>query len=351
MAQTSGGYQAVTNQVEDKIEPREFANLRQDFPILGRHTASGAKLVFLDNAASTQRPESVIEAMGDCYRRFYANVHRGIHTLSEESTAQYELAREKVAAFINASPRETIFTAGTTSAINTVAHSWGNTNVGPDDVILLTIAEHHANIVPWHQLSERTGCRIEFLPLKDDYTFDTDVVREHLERLRPKLFAFTAASNVLGTQTPVRQWTSLAHQFDCTVLVDAAQAVPHSSVDIRQWDADFIAFGAHKLCGPSGIGVLFGKEQQLESIPPFLGGGGMIKQVTTTGFEAGDLPEKFEAGTPPIAEAIGFGAAIDYLNQIGMDRIAQHEHELCVRADERIRQIEGVRVIGPISRS
>jgi cysteine desulfurase/selenocysteine lyase len=326
---------------------RSFSDLRDDFPILGRESASGAPLVYLDNAASTQRPSAVLEAMDDCYRRFYSNVHRGIHTLSEESTEHFELARQGVAEFINASPRETIFTSGTTASINLVARSWGDQNVGVDDVILLTIAEHHANIVPWHQLADRTGCRLEFIPLGDDFTIEAETVREHLERLRPKMFAFTAASNVLGAATPVAQWTSLAHQFSATVLVDAAQAVPHQTVDVQQWDADFVAFSGHKMCGPSGIGVLYGKESLLESMPPFLGGGGMIRKVTTTGFEAGDLPEKFEAGTPPIAESIGLKAGVEYLNSIGLDRIAQHEHELVARADSGLRAVDGVRVIGP----
>ncbi len=326
-----------------------ITEIRQDFPILNRQSASGADLVYLDNAASSQRPNSVIEAMDDCYRRFYSNVHRGIHTLSEESTEQYELARQSVAKFINASPSETIFTSGTTAAINLVAHSWSTLRVGPEDVILLTIAEHHANIVPWQQLSERTGCRIEFVPLEVDFTINTATVQEYLLRLRPKMFAFTAASNVLGTRNPVQQWTALAHQVDCAVLVDAAQAVPHQTVDVRQWDADFIAFGGHKMCGPTGIGVLYGKEQLLESMPPFLGGGGMIRRVTTSGFEPGDLPEKFEAGTPPIAESIGLKAGIEYLDQVGLDQIAQHEHELCASAEQRLREIEGVQVIGPES--
>jgi cysteine desulfurase/selenocysteine lyase len=321
--------------------------IRSDFPILARQAASGADLVYLDNAASSQRPISVIDAMDDCYRRYYSNVHRGIHTLSEESTEHFELARQSVAGFINASPIETIFTAGTTAAINLVAYSWGDSRIGPDDVILLTIAEHHANIVPWHQLSERTGCRVEFLPLADNLTIHTATVEEYLQRLRPKMFAFTAASNVLGTCNPVQQWTELARQVDCAVLVDAAQAVPHQSVDVRQWDADFIAFGGHKMCGPSGIGVLYGKEHLLESMPPFLGGGGMIRRVTTSGFESGDLPEKFEAGTPPIAESIGLKAGIEYLTEIGLDQIAKHEHELSAAAEQRLREIEGVRVVGP----
>lgn len=339
----------VTDTASRPGELRDLSKLRDDFPILTRQSASGAELVFLDSAASSQRPTAVIDAMTDCYSRFYANVHRGIHTLSEESTEQYELARQAVSRLINASPCETIFTSGTTMSINLVAHSWGNLNVGPDDVVLLTISEHHANIVPWHQLSERTGCRVEFLPLQDDYTIDTKTVGEHIERLRPKMFAFTAASNVLGNENPVAQWTSIAHQFGSTVLVDAAQAVPHKLVDVRAWDADFVAFSGHKMCGPSGIGVLYGKQGILEAMPPFMGGGGMIRQVTTSGFESGTLPEKFEAGTPPIAEAVGLRAAIEYLEAIGLDRIAAHEQELGWRADKALRKIEGVKVIGPVS--
>lgn len=326
-----------------------LSKIRSDFPILSRQVASGENLVFLDNAASSQRPESVLAAMDDCYRRFYANVHRGIHTLSEESTEQYELARQSVAQFINAAPAETIFAPGTTAAINLVAHSWGRSRIGPGDVILLTIAEHHANIVPWHQLSERTGCRVEFVPLGDDLRFDTETVEEHLQRLQPKMFAFTAASNVLGTCNPVKRWTELAHQIGCTVLVDAAQAVPHQTIDVRDWDADFIAFSGHKMCGPSGIGVLYGKQQLLDTMPPFLGGGGMISRVTTSGFESGDLPEKFEAGTPPIAEAIGLKAAVEYLTDIGLDQITNHEHQLGAAAERGLRAIEGVQVIGPVS--
>ena len=214
---------------------------------------------------------------------------------------------------------------------------------------MLTIAEHHANIVPWHQLAERTGCRVEFLPLNEDLTIHTATVQEYLERLRPKMFAFTAASNVLGNCHPVARWTELAHQVGSAVLVDAAQAVPHQAIDVRDWDADFIAFSGHKMCGPSGIGVLYGKQHLLESMPPFLGGGGMIHRVTTSGFESGALPEKFEAGTPPIAEAIGMHAAVDYLSDIGLDQIASHEHALCAAAEQKLRQIDGVQVVGPES--
>ncbi len=337
-----------SNQPKSDPTDSDLSRYRDDFPILQRTVASGAPLAFLDNAASSQRPSAVIDAISDCYKNYYANVHRGIHTLSEESTYRYERSRETVAHFISARSKcEVIFAAGTTAAINTVARSWGDVNVGPGDVILLTIVEHHANIVPWHQLAERTGCRVEFVPLREDFTIDDDAVQAHLERLRPKMFAFTAASNTLGTEFPVAQWTSLAHQFDCTVLVDAAQAAPHKRMDVQQWDADFVVFSGHKMCGPTGIGVLYGKEQQLDAMPPFLGGGAMIDRVTTSGFTSAGLPEKFEAGTPPIAEAIGLEAAVDYISEVGLERIEAHEHLLCQHADSALRSIDGVRVIGP----
>ena len=324
------------------------AGIRDDFPILSRTAASGAPLVFLDNAASSQRPAAVIDEMSDFYSRHYANVHRGIHTLSEEATDRYERARRTVAEFLGASSdREVIFTAGTTAAINTVSRTWGDANVGRGDVILLTIAEHHANIVPWHQLAERTGCRVEFLPLGEEFTIEDAVVEEALQRLNPKMFAFVAASNVLGTEFPVQRWTKLAHEHGARVLVDAAQSAPHQAIDMQQWDADFIVFSGHKVCGPSGIGVLYGKESILDAMPPFLGGGGMIVRVTTEGFKPQELPEKFEAGTPPIAEAIGLEAAVKYITKIGMEKIHDHERELCQFADAALREIEGVRILGP----
>jgi cysteine desulfurase/selenocysteine lyase len=326
----------------------DLGRYRDDFPILQRKLSNGSPLAFLDNAASTQRPSAVIQAIVDCYSNYYANVHRGIHTLSEESTHRYEQARRSVADFINAaSVREVIFASGTTTAINTVARSWGDSNVREGDVILLTIAEHHANIVPWHQLAERTGCRVEFIPLRDDFTIDDTAVREHLERLRPKMFAFGSSSNVLGTRFPVSRWTSLAHQHGSVVLVDAAQTVPHQKIDVQDWDSDFVVFSGHKMCGPNGIGVLYGKESMLDAMPPFLGGGGMIHRVTTTGFDSAELPEKFEAGTPPIAEAIALEAAVEYISAVGLERIEAHEHVLCQRADSALREMEGVRVIGP----
>ena len=326
----------------------DLEKIRGDFPILQRITNSGAPLAFLDNAASSQRPNSVIDSVNDCYQRYYANVHRGIHTLSEESTERYEQSRKTIAKFINAaSSNEVIFAAGTTAAINTVARTWGDVHVGQDDVILLTIAEHHANIVPWQQLAERTGCRIEFLPLGDDFDIDDDIVRDRLEQLRPKLFAFTAASNTLGTEFPVARWVKMAREVGAHVLIDAAQAAPHRAIDVQAWDADFLVFSGHKMCGPSGIGILYGKELLLEAMPPFLGGGAMIHRVTVSGFESAGLPEKFEAGTPPIAQAIGLEAAVLYLQSIGMEAIAEHEHTLGNLVDSALRQIDRVQVIGP----
>ncbi len=338
----------VTKRSSDVESVDSMSRYREDFPILQRATASGAPLAFLDNAASSQRPRAVIDAMSDCYEHYYANVHRGIHTLSEESTARYEEARQTVARFINASSsREVIFTAGTTASINTVARTWGDTQVAAGDVVLVTIADHHANIVPWHQLAERTGCRVVFVPLGEDFTIANEVIAEHLEKWRPRLFAFAATSNVLGTNFPVNRWTAMARSAGATTLVDAAQSAPHEKLDVQAMGADFVVFSGHKMCGPTGIGVLYGRESMLDAMPPFLGGGGMIHRVTTSGFEPADLPDKFEAGTPPIAEAIGLAAAADYLEAIGMEQIQRHEHLLCQLADEGLRSIDGVRVIGP----
>lgn len=327
-----------------------LTHCRDDFPILKRSVHDGVPLAFLDNAASTQRPLSVINAISECYEKYYANVHRGIHTLSEESTERYERSRKTVASFIGAKhDHEVVYTAGATAAINTVARSWGGQNLKPTDTVLLTIAEHHANIVPWQQLAAEIGFKIEYLPLQDDFQLETNAVREALESYQPKLFAFTAASNVLGTSFPVAEWTALAHQQGSTVLVDAAQAAPHQSINVQAWNADFLVFSGHKVCGPTGIGVLHGKEQLLEQMPPFLGGGGMISRVTTEGFETAALPDKFEAGTPPISEAIGLEAAVKYLTEIGLKNIEEHEKTLARHAEHGLRQIDGVSVIGPQS--
>jgi cysteine desulfurase/selenocysteine lyase len=323
-------------------------SLRADFPILQRDVNSGARLVYLDNAASTQRPTQVIDAISDCYRDYYANVHRGIHTLSEQSTERYERARQTVADFLNTeSLREVIFTAGTTAAINTVARSWGDANVKAGDNLLLTMAEHHANIVPWQQLAARTGAKIHWVPLTEDGRLSVDAAVNMLESLRPKMFAFTAVSNVLGTIFPVEQLVGAARAVGALTLVDAAQAVPHAEVDVRRWDADFVVFSGHKICGPTGIGVLYGRESILEQMPPFLGGGAMIHRVTIDGFDPATLPEKFEAGTPPIAEAIGLEAAVNYVRSIGLPAIGDYERQLAMRAERGIRDIPGLRILGP----
>lgn len=322
--------------------------IREDFPILRQKSSSGMPLVYLDNAASTQHPRVVIDAISDCYANYYANVHRGIHTMSEASTHAYEKAREVVADFLHASSlREVIFSAGTTAAINTVARSWGDANVKVGDTILLTLAEHHANIVPWHQLADRTGCKVVFMPISDDGTISDETLRQHLETHKPKLFAFMAVSNVLGTEFPVTKWVKMAHAAGATVLVDAAQAAPHMPIDVTQWDADFVVFSGHKVCGPTGIGVLYGKESILAAMPPFLGGGAMIHRVTTDGFEPAELPEKFEAGTPPITEAIGLAAALKYIKSVGLEAIHEHEKQLVRRAYELLSEIDGVRMFGP----
>lgn len=326
-----------------------LSQCRNDFPILQRRVHNGAPLAFLDNAASTQRPEAVINSIAECYGNYYANVHRGIHTLSEESTERYEQSRKSVANFIGAEhDHEVIYTAGATAAINTVARSWGRQNLKAADTVLLTIAEHHANIVPWQQLAAEIGFKIEYLPLQDDFQLETEAVQEALRHYQPKLFAFTAASNVLGTAYPVAQWTALAHQQGSTVLIDAAQSAPHQPLRVQTWNADFVAFSGHKVCGPTGIGVLYGKERLLEQMPPFLGGGGMINRVTTEGFTTAALPDKFEAGTPPIAEAIGLQAAVEYISEIGLAEIEEHEKRLARQAEDGLRQIEGVSVISPL---
>ena len=321
--------------------------LRSDFPILSTVIHDNRSLVYLDNAATTQHPRQVIQSMVDTYEQYYGNVHRGVHWLSDQSTDLYEKAREKVRGFINAGKRhEVIFTTGTTSAINLVARTWGDANVRTGDEILLTVMEHHSNIVPWHQLAERTGCVLKFLPVSNHGQLELD----QLERLlsdRTKLVGVTAISNVLGTVNPLEPIIQTAHDAGALVLVDAAQSVPHEATDVTALGADFIAFSGHKMLGPSGIGVLYGREQILDKLPPFLGGGSMIRRVKLEGFEPGDLPAKLEAGTPPIVPAIGLGAAIDYLVSIGLDKIAQHERQLTMRAHEVLESAGGIRILGP----
>src|SRR4051812_5001514 len=321
--------------------------LREDFPILEQTVHGDRPLVFLDNAASTQRPRQVIEVLRRVYERDYANVHRGIHTLSERSTEQYEEARDKVRNFIGAEhSREVIFTSGTTAGINLVARSWGDANVKRGDEILVTTMEHHSNLVPWHQLAERTGAVIRHIPITDDGLLILDEL-ETLLTDRTRLVAVGSVSNVLGTINPIREIADRAHAAGALVLVDAAQSVPHLRTNVRELGADFLAFSGHKMLAPTGIGVLYGREELLNAMPPFMGGGSMIDRVWEDRFTTAELPAKFEAGTPPIAPAIALGAAIDYLNLIGIEKVARHEHELVRYAYEQLREIDGLRILGP----
>lgn len=320
---------------------------RPDFPILTEGRRDGRPLVYLDNAATTQRPRQVIQAIIETYERNYANVHRGIHWMADRVTDLYEGAREKVRRFINAPAAEQIvFTSGATAAINLVARSWGDANVHEGDEILVTQMEHHSNLVPWHQLAERTGAAVRHLPITDDghlelAAFDT------LLTPRTKLVAVTAVSNVLGTINPVDEIIRRAHSAGALVLVDGAQSVPHQPTDVAALDADFLAFSGHKMMGPSGVGVLYGKRDLLESMPPFMGGGSMIRRVTLEGFDPGEVPARFEAGTPAIVPAIGLGAAIDYLTAVDPEAVHRHEQTLMRRAHEALGSVQGLRIIGP----
>ena len=321
--------------------------IRKDFPILERETANGRRVIYLDSTATSQKPVQVIEAMNDYYRRSNANIHRGVHTLAEEATSLYEGARERIAKFINASSsREIIYTRNTTESINLVAYSWARANLKAGDLVILTEMEHHSNLVPWHMLQAERGIELEFIPVTEDGLLDLEAFKALLNRT-PKLVSFTHMSNVLGTINPAAEIIKLAHAAGAVTLVDGAQSVPHLSVDVRALDSDFYAFSAHKMCGPTGMGVLYGKSALLEAMPPFLGGGDMIKEVKLRSFRPNTLPHKFEAGTPAIAEAIGLGAAVDYLTQIGMSNIAAHEHEITEYALERLEEIPGVKLFGP----
>lgn len=304
----------------------DVASIRKDFPILDQ-VQNGNRLTFLDSAASSQRPRQVLEAMDRLYETSYANVHRGVYQLAERSTNAYEGARAKVARFIGApSADEVIFTKNATEALNIVAGAWGRANLGPGDAVVISMMEHHANIVPWQMLAEEKGFEIRWIPVTDDGFLDlTD-----LDRLLDgaKVLAVTAMSNVLGTVNPVAELTAAARAKGAISVVDACQWVPHLPTDVVEMGADFVAFSGHKMLGPSGIGVLWGRMELLDAMPPFLGGGGMILNVTTDGFLADAVPARFEAGTPPIAEAVGLGAAVDYLERLGMAEVRRHEVEL-----------------------
>jgi len=325
----------------------DIERIRADFPILTTEVYPGVPLVYLDSAASSQKPLVVLAAMDDYYRHTHANVHRGVHRLSEMATAAYEGARVQVAEFIHApAPEEVIFVGNATEGFNLVAYSWGRANLQPGDEVLLTEMEHHANLVPWQILAAERGVNLRYLPFHDDGTLALERLDEFLTE-RTRLFSFTAVSNVFGTINPVRQLVDAAHAVGALAMVDAAQSVPHMPTDVVGLDCDFLAFSSHKMCGPTGIGVLYGRRELLAAMPPFLGGGDMIRRVTFDGFIPNELPWKFEAGTPRIAEAIGLGAAVEYLSGLGLEAVHQHEQSITAYALEALSEIPGLRLLGP----
>ena len=323
----------------------DVETIRADFPILSREVY-GKPLVYLDNGASAQKPQAVIDAVTHCYSQEYANVHRGLHFLSNTATDNFEAAREKVRRFLNApSVDNIIFTRSTTEAINLVAHSYGGMVLEEGDEIILSIMEHHSNIVPWNFFRERNGVVIKWAPVDDDGNFLMDEF-EALLTERTKIVAITQMSNALGTIVPVKDVIAKAHDAGAKVLVDGSQSAVHMPIDVLDMDADFFVMTGHKLYGPSGIGALYGKMELLDAMPPYMGGGEMIKDVTLEGVTYGDVPHKFEAGTPPIAQAIGLGAALDYMDSIGRDRIAAHEEELRAYAHQKLSAINSLRIMG-----
>ncbi|HJS30153.1 MAG TPA: cysteine desulfurase [Anaerolineales bacterium] len=325
----------------------DVARIRRDFPILSREVRPGVPLIYLDSTATSQKPRQVIAAEERFYSLHNANIHRGIHTLAEEATAAYEEARSKVGRFIGVTnTREIIFTRNTTESINLVANAWGRHFLKSGDLILLTEMEHHSNLVPWQILAADLGLRLEFIPVTEAGTLDLDAYQSLLD-MGPSLVSFTQMSNVLGTITPAKDIIRMAKEAGAATLVDAAQSVPHFPVDVLDLGVDFLAFSAHKMLGPTGIGVLYGRQELLEAMPPFLGGGDMIKRVRLRTFSPNELPYKFEAGTPAIAQAVGFGAAVDYLSSLGMEVVAQHETEIVAYALERLEEIPGLRLLGP----
>ncbi|QWG24820.1 cysteine desulfurase [Bradyrhizobium sediminis] len=323
----------------------DVGRVREDFPILGMQI-HGKPLVYLDNAASAQKPKAVLNRLTQAYTSEYANVHRGLHYLANAATEGYEGAREKVAGFLNAGRSdEIVFTRGATEAINLVAQTFGRERIGPGDEIVLSIMEHHANIVPWHFLRERQGAVIKWAPVDEDGNFLIDEF-EKLLTDRTKMVAITQMSNVLGTVVPVKEVVRIAHARGIPVLVDGAQSSVHLDVDVRDIDCDFYVITGHKLYGPTGIGALYGKHEHLSAMPPFNGGGEMIREVHRDYVTYGEPPHRFEAGTPPIVQAIGLGAAIDYINSIGKSRIRSHENSLLAYAQDRLREINSLRIIG-----
>jgi cysteine desulfurase/selenocysteine lyase len=327
--------------------PFDVHALREDFPILAQEHHPGVPLVYLDNAASSQKPRPVLDAMDRYYRETNANVHRGIHKLSEAATEAYEGVRGRVRLFINArKKKEIIFTRGTTEGLNLIAQTWGRAHVGQGDVIVSTVMEHHSNIVPWQMLAAEKGARVLYVPVLADMTLDLAALDRFLRDEPVKLVTVTAVSNVLGTVNPIRTIADKAHAAGAVLAVDAAQAVPHFPLDVQAWDADFVVFSGHKMFGPTGSGVLYGRQALLEAMPPWMGGGDMISRVTLEASTWNELPYKFEAGTPSIAEVIGLGAAVDYLTALGMDRVHAHDHAITTYALERLSEVSGLTLLG-----
>ncbi len=329
-----------------KVAEKPLADLRADFPVLDR-TVNGKRLVYLDSAATSQKPKAVLDAVEDYYRRHNANIHRGVYSLAREATELFESARERVAAFAGWDPTDTIFTKNATEAINLVAYAWGREHVGEGDEVLITHMEHHSNIVPWQLLCEERGARLRYLSVSDTGELSLDELDAVLAEGRVRLLAVTHVSNVLGTLNPVAEIVRRARVAGARTLVDGSQAAPQLPLDVREIDPDFYAWTGHKALGPTGIGVLHGRHELLQSMRPFLGGGDMISKVEFDSSTWNELPWKFEAGTSPIAEGVGLGAAVDYLSALGMENVRAHEKELTGYALERLPEVEGIRIFGP----
>jgi cysteine desulfurase / selenocysteine lyase len=335
----------IMPQQSTTIPAVDFMKIRKDFPVLHQEV-NGHPLVYLDNGASSQMPVQVADRLDHYHRHEHSNVHRGIHTLSQKATDAYELTRKKVKDFINASSHEEIvYTTGTTDSINLVANTFGTANLRKGDEVILSEMEHHANIVPWQMVAEKTGAVIKVIPVTDSGDLDMEAYKALLSE-KTKIVAVIHVSNALGTVNPVKEITELAHEAGAAVLIDGAQSVPHQKVDVQEIGCDFFVFSAHKMCGPTGFGILYGKKELLDAMPPYRGGGDMIDKVSFEETTYNVAPFRFEAGTPPIAAGIGLGAAIDYLNSIGMENIEAREHELVHYAVNRLGEIDGLRMIG-----
>jgi cysteine desulfurase / selenocysteine lyase len=330
----------------------DVERIRKDFPVLERLVHGDRPLVYLDNAATSQKPRQVLDALTSYYAEHNANVHRGIHVLAEEATALYEGARDKVAAFVHADRAEIVFTKNATESLNLAANviAWSAAPRGlrPGDEVVITEMEHHSNIVPWQLACERSGATLKWFGITDEGRLDLSDI-DHVITERTKVVSFVLVSNILGTVNPAAQIIRRAREVGALVVVDASQAAPHLPLDVQSLGADLVAFTGHKMCGPTGIGVLWGRKELLEELPPFLGGGEMIEMVTMARSTYAAVPHKFEAGTPPIAQAVGLGAAVDYVSAIGMDQVAAHEHAITSYALDRLQTVEGLRIIGPVS--